>query len=80
MVRVTPGQGLELSAITVVVIGATSLLGGRGSLVGTVGGVALLALVESSITLLPLPATYPDLIRGVVILAAAAIFVTKDRR
>lgn len=76
----TAGLGLELSAITVVVIGGASLLGGRGSLVGTMGGVVLLALIESSITLLQLPATYTDLIRGVVILAAAAIFVSRSRR
>jgi ribose transport system permease protein len=76
----TAGQGLELSAITVVVLGGTSLLGGRGSLVGTVGGVVLLSLVSSSVTLLQLPATLTDLIRGIVILAAAAVFVTKVRR
>jgi ribose transport system permease protein len=76
----TAGQGLELSAITVVVLGGTSLLGGRGSLLGTLGGVVLLSLVGSSVTLLQLPATYTELIRGIVILAAAAIFVQKTRR
>jgi ribose transport system permease protein len=76
----TAGQGLELSAITVVVIGGTSLLGGRGTLTGTLGGVLLLALIESSFTLLQLDATLTDLIRGVVILAAAAIFVRRTRR
>jgi ribose transport system permease protein len=75
----TAGQGLELSAITVVVVGGTSLLGGRGRLIGTLGGVALLALIESSFTLLQLQATLTDLIRGVVILAAAAIFVARRR-
>jgi ribose transport system permease protein len=76
----TAGQGLELSAITVVVLGGTSLLGGRGSLFGTVGGVVLLSLVSSSVTLLQLPATLTELIRGIVILAAAALFVAKVRR
>jgi ribose transport system permease protein len=76
----TAGQGLELSAITVVVVGGASLLGGRGSAVGTMGGVALLALIESSFTLLQLPATLTDLIRGVVILAAAAVFVRRQHR
>jgi len=76
----TAGQGLELSAITVVVVGGASLLGGRGSLVGTLGGLALLALIESSFILLQLPATLTDLIRGVVILAAAAVFVRRERR
>lgn len=74
------GQGLELSAITVVVVGGASLLGGRASLAGTLGGVALLALVESSFTLLQLPATASDLIRGIVILAAAALFVPRSTR
>jgi ribose transport system permease protein len=76
----TAGQGLELSAITVVVVGGVSLLGGRGSLAGTLGGIALLALLESSFTLLQLPATWTDLVRGVVILAAVAIFVARPRR
>lgn len=76
----TAGQGLELSAITVVVIGGSSLLGGRGTIVGTLGGVALLALIETSFTLLQIDATITDLIRGLVILAAAAIFVTRSER
>ncbi|UPK74982.1 ABC transporter permease [Nocardioidaceae bacterium SCSIO 66511] len=76
----TAGEGLELSAIAVVVIGGASLLGGRGTVVGTLGGVALLALVTSSVTLLQLPSTITDLVRGLVIVAAAAVFVTKARR
>jgi ribose transport system permease protein len=76
----TAGQGLELSAIAVVVIGGTSLLGGKGKLLGTLGGVALLSLVTSSVTLLQLPSTITDLVRGLVIIAAAAVFVTKGRR
>jgi ribose transport system permease protein len=76
----TAGQGLELSAITVVVVGGTSLLGGRGTLTGTLGGVVLLALVGASVTLLQLPATLTELVRGMVILAAAAIFVVRGKR
>jgi ribose transport system permease protein len=76
----TAGQGLELSAITVVVVGGTSLLGGRGTLTGTLGGVVLLALVGASVTLLQLPATITELVRGLVILAAAAIFVVRSKR
>ena len=76
----TAGQGLELSAITVVVIGGTSLLGGRGTLVGTLGGVVLLALIETRSRCCRSPSTLTDLIRGVVILAAAAIFVRRSDR
>ena len=76
----TAGQGLELSAITVVVVGGTTLLGGRGTLVGTLGGVTLFALIDNSFTVLQVESTLNDLIRGVVILAAAAIFVSRSRR
>jgi ribose transport system permease protein len=76
----TAGQGLELSAIAAVVIGGSSLTGGRGTLVGTVGGVLLFALIETSFTLLQIEATLYDLIRGLVIIAAAAIFVSRSDR
>jgi len=76
----TAGDGFELSAITVVVLGGTSLLGGKGTILGTMGGVALLSLITNSITLLQFPSTVTDLIRGIVIIAAAAIFVAKRRR
>jgi ribose transport system permease protein len=76
----TAGQGLELSAIAVVVIGGSSLLGGRGTLLGTMGGVVLFALIDTGFTLLQIEATLNDLIRGLVILAAAAIFVTRSDR
>ena len=76
----TAGQGLELSAIAVVVIGGSSLLGGRGTLLGTMGGVLLFALIDTSFTLLQIDATLNDLIRGIVIIAAAAIFVTRSDR
>ena len=44
------------------------------------GGVVLLALIDTSFTLLQVDATLNDLIRGLVILAAAAIFVTRSDR
>lgn len=76
----TAGTGLELAAITVVVIGGTSLRGGRGRLIGTVGGVLLLSVIESSFTIFQLPATLNNLIRGLVILIAAALFVARRPR
>ncbi|HEY3687002.1 MAG TPA: ABC transporter permease [Streptosporangiaceae bacterium] len=72
------GSGLELSAITAVVLGGTSLFGGRGKLVGTAGGVLLLALVENAFTLMHVSSFYQDLVRGAVIVAAVAVFSRKD--
>lgn len=45
----TVGVGLELSAISAVVIGGTLLVGGRGSLIGTVAGVLLLSVIQNLI-------------------------------
>lgn len=72
------GTGLELSAITAVVLGGTSLFGGRGKIVGTAGGVLLLALVENAFTLMHVSSFYQDLVRGAVIVAAVAVFSRKD--
>ncbi|MFP3380927.1 ribose ABC transporter permease, partial [Bacillus sp. SIMBA_069] len=43
------GVGLELSAISAVVIGGTLLTGGRGNLVGTLAGVLLLTVIQNLI-------------------------------
>jgi ribose transport system permease protein len=72
------GSGLELSAITAVVLGGTSMFGGRGRISGTAAGVLLLALVENAFTLLHISSFYQDLVRGVVIVAAVALFTRKD--
>jgi len=45
----TVGVGLELNAISAVVIGGTLLVGGRGNLVGTVAGVLLLSVIQNLI-------------------------------
>jgi ribose transport system permease protein len=74
----TAGDGLELSAITAVVLGGSSLFGGRGRLLGTIGGVFLLALVDNALNLIGVSSFYQDLVRGVVIVIAVAVFIRKD--
>lgn len=74
----TAGDGLELSAITAVVLGGSSLFGGRGRLIGTIGGVFLLALVDNALNLIGVSTFYQDLVRGLVIVVAVAVFIRKD--
>lgn len=74
----TAGDGLELAAITAVVLGGSSLFGGRGRLVGTIGGVFLLALVDNALNLIGVSSFYQDLVRGLVIVIAVAIFIRKE--
>jgi len=64
------GVGLELSAIAAVVIGGTSLLGGRGSVVKTFFGVLLIATLEAGLAQIGASEPVKRVITGVVIVIA----------
>lgn len=66
----TAAQGLELDAIAAVVLGGTSLFGGRGSVVGTAVAVMLLQVLRNIFNLLGLGSFYQMAITGVIIVLA----------
>ncbi len=68
------GNGLELSTITAVIIGGTSLFGGRGGVIGTIGGVLLLTILATLLSNLKVPQYYQGLIEGAVIVTAVALY------
>lgn len=70
------GQGIELDVIAAAVIGGTSLQGGEGSVVGTLLGAAIMAVVRNAFVLLGLPLHFQTMIIGAVILLAVGL----DRR
>jgi ribose/xylose/arabinose/galactoside ABC-type transport system permease subunit len=67
------GTGYELRAIAAVVIGGTPLFGGRGTIIGTLGGVLLLGLVSNSMNLLGVGANYQSAVLGLIITAAVLL-------
>ena len=67
------GGGFELSAIAAVVIGGTSLSGGRGSVLGTVLGCLIIGVLNNGLFLLNVSPFWQQIIKGFVILAAVAI-------
>lgn len=73
------GEGLELQAITAVVIGGTSLFGGRGGLMGTIGGVLLLGLIGNLLVVLNVNQWLRELIQGAFIVIAVALYKQKGR-
>ena len=78
-----PAQGVAytLSSITAVVLGGTSLLGGRGTFVGTLLGSMLLVQVLNATVFLRLDQMWQYILQGVLILAAAIIYsVVRTRR
>lgn len=76
------GVGYTLASITAVVLGGTSLLGGRGTFVGTVLGAVLLTQVLNATSFLGLSQTYQYVFQGVLIVAAAVLysFARRDRK
>ncbi|HZE34054.1 MAG TPA: ABC transporter permease [Actinoallomurus sp.] len=66
----TAGTGLELEAIAAVIIGGTSLAGGRGTLVGTLVGALVLGVIDNGMNLLDVSPFLQDVVKGLVILLA----------
>ena len=66
----TAAQGLELDAIAAVVLGGTSLFGGRGSVLGTFFAVMLLQVLRNIFNLLGLGSFYQMTVTGVIIMIA----------
>jgi ribose/xylose/arabinose/galactoside ABC-type transport system permease subunit len=66
-------MGLEMTAIASAVIGGVSMNGGKGSILGAILGLALMALVQNGMTLFNVPAFWQDLIRYIIVLVAVII-------
>lgn len=64
------GVGLELKAIAAVVVGGTAINGGRGTMFGTLIGVALLGTIGTALTFLGINPFWEKAIQGAIILAA----------
>jgi ribose transport system ATP-binding protein len=77
-----PRQGINytLSSITAVVLGGTSLRGGRGTFIGTVLGAMLLTEVLNAATFLGFTETYQYVFQGALIVSAALVYSTLRRR
>lgn len=73
------GLGLELQAIAAAVIGGTSLMGGRGSVITTFFGVLIIAVLNSGLAAVGAKDEMKRLITGAVIIAAVIVDVYRQR-
>lgn len=73
------GIGMELSAIAAVVIGGTSLMGGRGSVVNSLLGVLIMAVLESGLAQMGAQEPAKRLVTGCVIVSAVILDYYRNR-
>ncbi len=73
------GVGLELKAIAAVVVGGTAITGGRGTIAGTLIGVALLGTIGTALTFVGINPFWEKAIQGAIILAAVVSDVALGR-
>lgn len=64
------GLGYELDVITAVILGGTSLTGGRGKLAGTLVALLVIGIVNNGLTLLGVPSYWQQVVKGGILLAA----------
>jgi rhamnose transport system permease protein len=74
------GLGLEMQVIAAVVVGGTAITGGRGTIVGTLLGVALLGAMGPALTFLGASAFWERALQGAIILAAVGTDAIRARR
>jgi ribose transport system permease protein len=70
-------DGLEFQSIVAVALGGISLSGGRGSILGTLGGVLLLGVVANMFNILQVDSFFQQLILGLVVLITVATYRTQ---
>lgn len=74
------GVGFEFTVITAVVLGGTSLMGGRGSIVGSILGAILLAVIDNGLNLINASVYIYDVVKGGILIVAVVIDVVLMRK
>ena len=74
------GSGYEMYAIAAVVLGGTSLMGGKGRMFGTMIGVLIIGVLNNGLNIIGVSAFWQQVIQGLVILVAVLIDVIRSKR
>lgn len=74
------GQGYELEAIAAVVIGGTSLSGGKGTIVGTIIGALIMSVLTNGLRVLSIPQEWQTVVVGIVIIIAVFMDILRRRK
>lgn len=74
------GNSYEMFAIAAVVIGGTSLMGGKGRMTGTIIGVLIIGVINNGLNIIGVSTFWQQVVEGLVILVAVLIDVIKNRK
>jgi len=77
--RYTLGETDLLTVIAAVIVGGTSLFGGRGSVVGSVVGAVLLSIINNGLIIAGLSVSQQMIVKGVIILLAVALSLREEK-
>lgn len=73
------GKGFELDSIVAAVLGGVALSGGRGTIGGALAGAAILVVLSNAVVVVGLPIQLQIIIKGLVIIIAASLYVRNAR-
>ncbi|GMQ61044.1 ABC transporter permease [Vallitalea maricola] len=74
------GQGYELDAIAAVVIGGTSLSGGKGTILGTIIGAFIMSVLINGLRILSVPQEWQTVVTGIIVIAAVVADVARKNK
>jgi ribose/xylose/arabinose/galactoside ABC-type transport system permease subunit len=74
----TVGEPFTLMAVAAVALGGTSLAGGKGSVLGTILGVALVTVIQNGMNVIGVDAFWQQIVFGIIVIFA--VYMTTDRR
>ena len=75
----TLGESAEMDAISAVVLGGTSMNGGRGTISGTVIGAIVIGVLKNGMNLLGIDSSWQFIVQGIVILIAVYLDYLKQK-
>jgi ribose transport system permease protein len=74
------GQGYELDAIAAVVIGGTSLSGGKGTILGTIIGAFIMSVLINGLRILSVPQEWQTVVTGIIVIVAVVADVARKNK
>jgi len=74
------GIGQEFPIISAVILGGASLSGGRGSVIGSIIGILIMAVIYNGLVMLNIPSYTVEMIRGIILILIVASYEIRDRR